>query len=292
MALGVVVVVAACGFQHGGAPNGHGDGGTSSDGGGGSDARADAPLDAPLGTWGPPSLLFGGMGDDDPTLTGDMLELYFNRAADIYKATRSATDQPWGLPSLVVELSSAFNETTPEISYDGLTMFLASDRPGTMGFDDVWMSTRPDRSTAWTTPVEVAELSSNAEDGASAPSSDLLSIVLFSSPSGNADVYRSKRGSTSAKWGKPAALLAVNTPSDDFSPMQSADGLAIYFDSTRSGTSDDLYVVTRPNTSSNYGAALPILELDTAGAESDPWISPDGRHLFFTRDGQLYESVR
>src|SRR5690349_20008434 len=83
----------------------------------------DAPPDGamPLGPWGLPTALFPGGGDDDPTLTGDLLELYFNRNSDIYTSTRASVTDAWGTPALVTELSTVYNETTPEITYDGLT---------------------------------------------------------------------------------------------------------------------------------------------------------------------------
>jgi hypothetical protein len=285
----VGVLVSACSFNHGLVTSG----GDASDGPVMIDATPDAPPDAYVpGPWGTPAMLFAGGGDDDPTLTGDMLELYFNRNADIYLATRSDVGQPWSTPTLVNELSSIYSETTPEITYDGLTIFVASTRIGGFGADDIYVSTRASRTDAWATPVQVPELSTSAEDAASAPTSDLLDIVLTSNPTAvNADLYRAHRTSTTASWSTPAPLTALNSASDDFSPMLTDDKLTIYFDSFRAGT-DDLYVATRASTSASFSTPTPITELNTVGSESDPWISPDNRHLFFTRDGSLYESTR
>src|SRR5689334_18078295 len=81
-------------------------------------------------TWGTPDAQFAGGDDDDPTLPSDMLEMYFNRNTDIYVTTRADLASAWATPTLVTQLSSASAETTPEISYDGLTIWFASDRTG------------------------------------------------------------------------------------------------------------------------------------------------------------------
>lgn len=284
----VGALLTACGFRHGAQSNG-----IDASDGPSVDATPDAPPDAYVpGPWGAPSLLFNGGADDDPTLTGDMLELYFNRNADIYVATRSATDQPWSTPTVVNELSTQFNETTPEITYDGLTIYLASTRPGGDGADDIYVATRATRGDTWSTPVQVPELSTSAEDGGAAPTSDLLDLVMFTNPTTvNADIYHARRATPTAPWGAPAAMAGINSGVNDFSPMLTDDKLTLYFDSFRAGT-DDLYVATRPNLTVSFSSPSPISELNTIGAESDCWISPDGRHLVFTRDGSLYESTR
>src|SRR5690606_7127770 len=79
------------------------------------------PIDAiTFGPWTDAApLAYSAVADDDPTATGDLLELYFDRTDDIYRITRTALDAPWSAPERVAELSSADDETTPEISYDG-----------------------------------------------------------------------------------------------------------------------------------------------------------------------------
>jgi Tol biopolymer transport system component len=59
----------------------------------------------------------------------------------------------------------------------------------------------------------------------------------------------------------------------------------------------DLYVAPRARRGEPFGAPRPIAELNAPGAlDQDPWISPDGRHLFFASDrsGQMaiYEARR
>lgn len=80
---------------------------------------------------------------------------------DIYASTLQS-DEMFGPAVLVVELSSPFQDQQPAIRKDGLEMFLASNRPGTFGNLDLWVSTRPSTSDPWSTPVNLGPLVNRA----------------------------------------------------------------------------------------------------------------------------------
>jgi len=75
-------------------------------------------------------------------------------ASDIYVSAR-LPDGSFGAAQLVKELSSPYQELRPVIRFDGLEMFLFSDRPGTLGDYDLWVSTRRSVSDPWTPPVNL-----------------------------------------------------------------------------------------------------------------------------------------
>ncbi len=252
------------------------------------DAEPDAIV---LGAWGTPvpvGLTPPDSGEDDGTLTGDLLELYLNRTgtggSDIFRATRTDATSAWGTPAIVTQLSSASAETTPEISTDGLRMVFASDRPGGTGNTDIWMSTRANRAAPWGTPAVVAALNTaTSEAGGASP--DGLTIVFSSFRKSNTspDLYLAERATLAATWGTPTELAALNTTGHDGSPFLSNDKLAIYFDSDRGG-SMDIYVSTRASVTDAFGAPVPVEGLATSANEQDPWLSPDGRQLYFQCD--------
>lgn len=282
------------------------------DAGGGADGprpiadAAPVPDATVLGPWSTPTPIVlspANATDDDPSLTGDRLELYINTSRsggpDIYVATRAATTEPWGTPERVPLVSSAQNEATPEVSSDGLTLYFASDRPGGAGDLDIWVSTRTARTEAWGAPTVVAELSSAVHDACPATSASQLQLVMTSfrkPPLTWSDIYVSTRTAPTMAWGTPVELDAINTPADDRSPFLTADARSLYLDRTVSGASSDLFVATRPSATAAFPAAVPISELNTSGAEEDPWVSPDGRHIVFWSDrgatGQLWEATR
>jgi OmpA-OmpF porin, OOP family len=49
-----------------------------------------------------------------------------------------------------------YNETTPYLAPDGVTMYFSSNRPGTLGYNDIWMTRRLDDTwQKWSTPVNL-----------------------------------------------------------------------------------------------------------------------------------------
>ena len=81
--------------------------------------------------------------------------------SDIYASTLQP-DETFGTPVLIVEVSSPSGEQGPFISRDGLQMYLASDRPGTYGGQDLWVSTRASTLDPWSTPVNLGPVVNSA----------------------------------------------------------------------------------------------------------------------------------
>lgn len=238
--------------------------------------------------WSAPTELFNDTGDHDPTLTGDMLELYFDDGSDLWVTMRSGSGAAWGAAMKVPGLDTSSIERTPEISRDGLTMYFASNRA--VGDDtQIWVTTRPTRAMPWTVPVLVTSLGSTHEDDAATPSADGSTIVLNwnEQPGHDDDISDSVRDG--AGWTEPAALANVNSARDDDNPMLSDDELSLYLDSDRG--SDDrhhLYVATRTTTGSMFETSQLLDETSPFSDERAPWISPDGHQLVFESNAMLY----
>jgi hypothetical protein len=100
-------------------------------------------------------------------------------------------------------------------------------------------------------------------------SPDLLEVYFTSNRTGGVggkDIWTSRRASASDAW--PAATVApvINSASDDISPHGSADGLTIWFSSTRAGGQGgiDMWLSTRPSVGASWTAPVPLTELNTA----------------------------
>lgn len=261
------------------------------------DAAGDAEVDAaPLGPFAAPvaiAELNSATTDEDPTLTADLLEIFFVSdrpggagLSDIWTSTRASPTGTWSVPTNVVQLSSVSQELHPHVALDGLSMYLASDRAGTVGGLDIWFSTRASRTAPWTAPVRVPELCSTSNDNSAAPDSTNLVLVLDSDRSGALamkDLYISTRTDAQATWRGPTGITAVDTANNDQDGVFADAGRALYF-ATGVGAGNDLMISTRPSTAAAFGAPTPIAELNTTSSELDPWISEDQRTLVFNSD--------
>jgi len=87
--------------------------------------------------------------------------LYFNRgvlaaqAGDIYYAPLARDGQAAGAEVFVAELNSSVNDFAVTLRKDGREVFFTSSREGSLGFEDLWTSTRQSIHHAWQTPVNV-----------------------------------------------------------------------------------------------------------------------------------------
>jgi len=126
------------------------------------------------GPWGTPVNLgptINSMDDDfSPSLSGDELSLYFTTLGtgtyDIWILTRETTEDDWSEPvNLGPPVNSSRFEGLPDISDNGLALFFQSDRPGGLGFWELWVSRRATTDDAWGEPVHLEPpVNSSAHD--------------------------------------------------------------------------------------------------------------------------------
>lgn len=265
------------------------------------DARHDAP-DAspptgPFGTPAPVADINTTSAEDDPSLTADGLELYFNSnrpggtgGNDMWVATRAAIGDPWGTPRAISELNTTGDDATPVVSHDGLTLYWAA--PGAGGAKDLYVATRPDRASSWSGKQRIVELASAADEAGPAITRDALALYFARDPSGTDDIYVATRAAVGDSWGAPAAVVELNAAGvlDSEPSVNDTDTFVIWY-SARSGN-NDLWSARRASPAQPWGTATPLAELNTAAAESDPWLSPDERVLYFARDNDLFVATR
>jgi hypothetical protein len=230
--------------------------------------------------------------NDNPTLTADLLEIFFtsDRATqntDVWSARRAQSSAPFDAPALVTAVSTSAFETSSAISADGLTLWVGSDRPGGLGDLDIWMSTRPTRGAAWSAPVNLLSMNSADKDLPRPPGQHELVMPLASQRGGLAlyQTFLAPRANRSAPFGAPQAIpeLAFGDKST-VDAFLTDDGLTLFFSSGLAGATADLYVAWRRSISEPFSIYEPLDDLNTTFDERDPWLSPDGKLLFFTSD--------
>lgn len=224
-------------------------------------------------------------------LTGDMLEIYFERKGDIWRATRSSTSASWSAPQPVTELNSVDTvDATPGISSDGLLIFLDSTRThsSAKGKTDLYTSSRSKRGDPFGTPQPVVELNSAESDVCAYPLPDKMTLVMDSDRPGGLglrDLYTSTRASPAAVWATPSPIAGLSSSEQDQCPWTDPTFTVLFFASRRPGGAgeSDIWVTTRA-VGGDFVTPVVVKGINTDSSESDPWISPDQRTIYFTSD--------
>lgn len=296
--IGTVLVAAmslgACGFSFAT--------GSSIDAGGSSDSpNGDAPSDGdPPPDGSPPDMTTSawstplplGLAGDDPTLTGDLLQIWINLNDDIYTATRASRFVAFGPLAKVDEVSSASPETTPEVTASGQYMVFAR----LIGNNDLYITERSGGG-GWVNPVPLNDVNTVDHEASPTLSDDVMMLVFTRNVVGGAaDIYVSTRPSTSAAWGTAAPITELNSTAHDGSPFLTGDKLTLCFDSQRDGLEHDIYCASRASANLPFSAPQPMTAINSASSDQDPWISPDGKTFVFWSDrdgsGKLWYSLR
>lgn len=233
--------------------------------------------------------------EEEPTLTADMLEIYFTRNAEIWHSTRTDTGSGWSAPRLL--MAGAVPHRHPSVSADGLLLLYSSDESAQTR-EDINAMKRPSRSAPWGPPAPVSELNTTSKEFAGGMTPDTLQLALMRSTNTDFNLYLSTRGSTQDPWGAPQPIAAVNSPEIENRPWINHDATVIYFDSERTGAAlRDIFVSVRPDPSALWAAPVAVTSLNTSALDSDVWLSPDLKTIYFSsdRDGgsmELFTATR
>ncbi len=205
-------------------------------------------------------------------------------------------------------VNSGFNEYAPLLSHDGKMMYFTSRRSDTKGgkanpddqefFEDTYKAYWNSEKQEWDSITNsVDRVNSEGFDSFSHLSQD----ELFALMTVNTSALTNKKGTNSSdifevafsnkgKWSTPKRInnKTINTSFFEGSPTMTGDGNTMYFVSDRNGNkkSTDIYVVQKVG--KTWGEAMPLSDtINSAGAETTPFITSDGRYLFFSSDGHL-----
>lgn len=200
----------------------------------------------------------------------------------------TSSDYEWTAPeNLGAEVNSQFFDEHPELTADGLRLWFS-------GGGEIWMSTRATLDAPFGPRVNAGN---QINDGASWDSEPTLSAdhlsLIFSSDRGtnkqNIDLWMCSRTLIDKPFSKPIKLGGNLNSSDwETCPALSADGLTLFFSSSRPGGEGDfdLWQATRADTASEFGNVVnlgPVV--NSPQRDSGAHLSADGLVL-------LFESVR
>jgi hypothetical protein len=197
-----------------------------------------------------------------------------------------------------VDLNTPALDGCPIQSPDGLSLYIASNRPGGRGGLDIWVSTRSSATAAWGAPTNLGEpVNSAADDFCPTPvgKNGLFFVSREALPGacGQGDIYFTRR-TGAAGWAEPERLLCApagpNSTLDEQGPSWvSANGKLrgtklLFF--SRSSASPavpgEIYVSEREN-GARFGTATAVAELNDATANDiQPNVRDNGLEVVFS----------
>ena len=235
--------------------------------------------------------------DDSANISADGLELYFlserpggQGEADIWVTKRTTINEAWGTP---VNLGSTINTSSydsgPCISSDGLSLYFTSFLTGGQGEDDLWVTMRTTVSDPWGPPVNLGSIVNcptwDYDPSISADNLELYFTSNHPGGRGDTDIWVATQATIDDPWGELVNLgPVVNSTTYTQSPSISADGLALFFESNRSGGvgNSDIWMTTRATTDDPWEEPVNLgLPVNSTGYEKMSDISADGRTLYF-----------
>jgi WD40-like Beta Propeller Repeat len=189
-------------------------------------------------------------------------------------------------PGTSSELNTQFNDGCPIQSPDGLSLYIASNRPGGLGGQDIWVAHRGGADSHWGAPENVgAPVNSAANDFCPTPLHGKRLLFVSerggSGTCGSGDIYVT-RESPAQGWEDPQNLgCQVNSSAGEAGPsyFETAGAAQLYFSSQRGGDSN-IYASTQLADGS-FGPAVPVPSLNTASDDFRPNVRKDGLEVVF-----------
>jgi tetratricopeptide (TPR) repeat protein len=209
---------------------------------------------------------------------------------------------------LMGDINSGYNDYAPVLTADGKRIYFTSRRANTTGgmmnpddqeyFEDVYTGVWDEKMLKYDSiNNKVERINGPGFESMSWLSKDGLQAIVtinntatsakkVTGSSDIAEVEFTKKG----KWNIPKVISnkSINTSFFEGSATLTADGNTMYFVSDRKGDkrSTDIYVVQRSG--KTWGEAKLLSDsVNTLMRETTPFISPDGRFLFFSSEGHL-----
>jgi Tol biopolymer transport system component len=204
--------------------------------------------------------------------------------------------QEWSVPeNLGPVVNSAFNEDSPHISKDGLSLYFISNRPArSIGSLDIWVSQRRTLNDPWGTPMNLGpDINTSSNERGPALSHD-GHFLFFSSDRpggfGSQDLWMSYRKHTHDDfgWQPPVNLgTGINTADPDFGAvfLESDDtGTPSLFFGRRESFGDADIYMSELLADGSWGPGVVITALSTPFDDLHPTVRPNGLELLFNSD--------
>jgi hypothetical protein len=201
---------------------------------------------------------------------------------------------PWSTAVTIPELNSTVADGCPIESEDGLSLFIASTRPGGVGGNDIWAADRDSIDSAWGAPRNLGDpINTASADFCPTPVmgrwlffvSERPGDGISPTPCGGGDMYLARQ-SPAGGWSKPQMLKCApegpNTSGGERSPslVETWYGTFLFYSTNGGNANQDIHV-SQLGADGTFGPGKKIAALSTADFED---IMPNVR---LREDGAL-----
>ncbi len=216
-----------------------------------------------------------------------------------------AKNKPFARKLIPGDVNTEFNEYAPVLTQNGTTLYFAARKNNTTGgmknpddeqfFEDVYR-------VKWNEQFKMWDSITNKLDKINGPGFETFTYVnetadyaLLTLNTTQTDLEDQTESSDicevyfkAGKWSKPKLINneSINTSYYDGAATMTADGSMMVFVSDRNGetSSMDLFIVRKDG--KKWGEALPMpVHVNSLRRETTPFLTPDGKFLFFSSDG-------
>jgi len=196
-------------------------------------------------------------------------------------------------------INSALPEYSAVISLDGSSLFFTSRRPWEDGASDAYIDGRNnlhpediyvsylDEAENWSAPARLDFCTKNNNEATVSVNSDERRVYMYKDETGDGDIYYSDFSEHKFKEALMFDPKDLNTKYWEPHCTISPDGSTMYFVSSRPGGygGRDIYRMTRKS-DGKWGEPKNLgPEINTAYDEDSPFISVDGKNLYFSSNG-------
>lgn len=237
--------------------------------------------------------MLNGHGRRTATLTPLGIGLALVMASGPPSGLGASPDYYWSPPLNVgAEVNSAFEDTSPHLSSDGLALYFSSNRPESQGLEDLWVSTRPTRHASWGAAVNLGAAINTPANERSPALSRNRRLLFFATDRagglGGFDIWVSWRPDPADHlgWQPPVNLgSGINTAATDAGPSFLERGPGpmpqLYLASARPGGVGglDIYVGSVPG--GWAGPPALVAELSSPQPDLTPAVRRDGLEIIF-----------
>lgn len=240
-----------------------------------------------------PGFISTSMNERDFALSPDGKEIFYTVSSpkSIFQTIvyiRQMSPGQWTAPE-VASFAGVYSDIEPVFSADGATLFFASNRP-TSGDQikdfDIWKVQRT--TQGWSTPENLGSVVNTEADEfypSVARNGNLYFTAAYKGGPGREDIYKAAWQNNA--YQKPVALdTAVNSKFYEFNAFVDPNEQYILF--TSYGRKDDsgggdLYLAMR-DANGQWKPARNLASLNSKQLDYCPFVSPDGKILFFTSE--------